>query len=481
MTIGNHELYNYQVARAVYDAVDQRGGAFVTSNVNITIEDGHGGTASVPIGKQYLKLHTKAGRKVTAFGIIYSFEWSGANLTVQPPSAMVAEDWFLRAIENEPDYFVLAGHMPARGGESEFRVVFDVIRQRHPLVPIFVFGGHTHVRDCVQYDERSIALVPGRYMETVAFTSANVSDPGQPRFARRYLDANRRTYKHHSKRQEFDTDLGLNISSALLDLAAEMDIRAPQGQAPHSFYLERYPLGHPSNIQTFAADHVFPETVIDPARKDKPRMVIVNGQTFRFDIYAGPFDRNDELTVCPFPNRFVFAPLPAGLARNLTDQMNRDGTTKLAPSRPSSLYEADRAVDRTYGIWLDEQAGRWASERDGHGGQTRFSAAARKRSLGYVTHDACPGAGDDIEHRPLPRSRLARPDFISSPFPPDLDDTSTDLVDVIVTDFALDDLLVAANILDPQRSLQKDDFEVYAPGLVLNTILGEYAKRYWQQ
>lgn len=61
--------------------------------------------------------------------------------------------------------------MPVRGETSEFAPVFDAIRNIHPKVPIYLFGGHTHVRDCVQYDERSIGVVPGKYLETVAFTS----------------------------------------------------------------------------------------------------------------------------------------------------------------------------------------------------------------------------------------------------------------------------------------------------------------------
>lgn len=70
---------------------------------------------------------------------------------------MAKEAWFLDAIEDAPDYFVLVGHMPARGWTGEWTPVYDAIRARHPLTPIFVFGGHTHVRDCVQYDGRSIA------------------------------------------------------------------------------------------------------------------------------------------------------------------------------------------------------------------------------------------------------------------------------------------------------------------------------------
>jgi 2',3'-cyclic-nucleotide 2'-phosphodiesterase (5'-nucleotidase family) len=50
--------------------------------------------------------------------------------------------------------------------------VHKAIRALHPDTPIMIFGGHTHIRDCVQYDGRTMALESGRYMETVGWMSA---------------------------------------------------------------------------------------------------------------------------------------------------------------------------------------------------------------------------------------------------------------------------------------------------------------------
>jgi hypothetical protein len=99
---------------------------------------------------------------------------------------MVKEQWFLDAIKDTPDYLyvsahhciflelmisVLVGHMPVRGSDAEFHHIIDAIRQYHPEIPVFVFGtyscpkskfsmlikgGHTHVRDCVTFDDHSI-------------------------------------------------------------------------------------------------------------------------------------------------------------------------------------------------------------------------------------------------------------------------------------------------------------------------------------
>lgn len=82
---------------------------------------------------------------------------------------MVKEPWFLEAIAEAPDFFLLAGHMPV--SKDNWPAVFNTIRAVHPLTPIFIFGGHTHIRDCVQLDNRSMSIESGRYMETVGWMS----------------------------------------------------------------------------------------------------------------------------------------------------------------------------------------------------------------------------------------------------------------------------------------------------------------------
>lgn len=140
-----------------HELIASRKGRYLTSNANLTVETADGRAVSVPIGERFAKFKTKQGRKVTAFGVIFNFPCHGANITVQSPAHLAKESWFLDTIDDEPDFFVLAGHMPARGETSEWTPIYKAIRNRHPRVPVFIFGGHTHVRDCVQYDDRSIA------------------------------------------------------------------------------------------------------------------------------------------------------------------------------------------------------------------------------------------------------------------------------------------------------------------------------------
>ncbi|WVQ96496.1 hypothetical protein IAU59_003601 [Kwoniella sp. CBS 9459] len=494
LTIGNHELYHYDDALETYRNVGRWGGRYVTSNVNISIQADDGSWQSVPVGEQYLKFKTEQGRRVTAFGVIFDFKAHARGVSVQKPSKLAKEPWFLDAIHEAPDYFVLAGHMPVRGETSEWMPIYDAIRAVHAHVPIYLFGGHTHVRDCVQYDDRSIGVVPGCYLETIAFTSsslpANESDKEPLDVSRRYLDANPVTYKWHTNTSDnFDLPIGRNITQALTKLASALNISTPLGIAPHNYYLNRHPWGHKGSVLTLCSDEILPYTVRDKERNGT-RVIIGNAGSLRFDLFQGTFDRNDELTVSPFTSAFLYVRLPAGLARNVTDQMNRSGASKFVPApttssttEPSTKAEEEARVRRIHDQWLAEQWEDYQSQMQSarafiHGDdadQIVFGAHDKPRTLGLVTKDKCPGRGDDIEHIPVPFT-ANQPDFIESPFPDVPDD---EVIDVVCMDFSLDDFLAAVNVIDPTIGLKESHMKPYAEGLEINVVFGMYARDKW--
>jgi 2',3'-cyclic-nucleotide 2'-phosphodiesterase (5'-nucleotidase family) len=57
LTLGNHELYKYEAARWLYDNRKRWGGRYLTSNVNITLEE-DGQVVSVPIADRFAKFET---------------------------------------------------------------------------------------------------------------------------------------------------------------------------------------------------------------------------------------------------------------------------------------------------------------------------------------------------------------------------------------------------------------------------------------
>lgn len=165
-------------------------------------------------------------------------------------------------------------------------------------------------------------------------------------------------------------------------------------------------------------------------------------------------------------NAFVYTTLPAKLARKILEQLNKAGPSKFVPETPRTIQEEDDRVERMYAEWIDAQNDAYDADLAIQGEHTVFGGREKQLTMGYVTHDACPGRGDDIEHVPCElcgpilahkadgsaplgqdpvsagtaargENKLTTSDFISTAFPEGLEDD--DELDVIVMDFALDD------------------------------------------
>ncbi|KAJ7863605.1 hypothetical protein B0H14DRAFT_2348878 [Mycena olivaceomarginata] len=55
-----------------------------------------------------------------------------------------------------------------------------MVATRVPLTPILILGGHTHIRDCLQLDGRSMSLESDRYIETIGWMSAEPPRAEEP-------------------------------------------------------------------------------------------------------------------------------------------------------------------------------------------------------------------------------------------------------------------------------------------------------------
>ncbi|KAJ3528444.1 hypothetical protein NM688_g8000 [Phlebia brevispora] len=243
MAIGNHELYIYANTLDMFqNFAPKLNGRYLSSNVNITVADKDGNPVSVPVGERFVKFKTRKGRKVTSVGVLYDFTDNDHNTTVQPVADMVKEQWFLDAIQEEPDFFLLVGHMPVQ--RDNWPLVFNAVRAVHPTTPILILGGHTHIRDCIQFDGRSMSLESGRYMETVGWMSVDLDEKDSTKnltFSRRYLDPNRVSFEWHTQQSNFtfDTTEGRSITQGLEQLFQNFDLGFLYGTAPHDFTLSR--------------------------------------------------------------------------------------------------------------------------------------------------------------------------------------------------------------------------------------------------
>ncbi len=102
-----------------------------------------------------------------AFGVLFDFTGNSNVSKVIKTADLVKQQWFLNAINfNQPiDLFVVIGHNPPRPTErtSTFGTLLRTIRNLRPNIPVQTFGGHTHVRDFVVYDNKATGLISGMF------------------------------------------------------------------------------------------------------------------------------------------------------------------------------------------------------------------------------------------------------------------------------------------------------------------------------
>ncbi|KAK0497261.1 Metallo-dependent phosphatase-like protein [Armillaria luteobubalina] len=471
MAIGNHELYVYADTLDMHqNLAPMLNGRYLSSNVNITLADQNNNTVDVPVGSRFAKFKTRKGRNVTALGVIFDFTGNDQNTTVQKVEDMVKESWFLEAIADEPDFFLLTGHMPV--SRDNWPLVFNAVRAIHATTPILILGGHTHIRDCVQLDGRSMSLESGRYMETVGWMSLKLDDPSGSKnltFSRRYLDPNRVTYEYHTQENQssFDTTNGQEITAGLNQLFLDYDLNFTFGTAPHDYSITRAP--YPSNDSQLSlfAELATPYAIsVNNSRADIPNYLLINTGGQRFDIYAGPFTKNDQFTVEPYTNTFFYVPeVPLSAALDTLQTMSENGeeTRKRSLEREEELYRRGDVRAR-YMDWLSEM-------------NQRFLGLERRDTnnltLGYVTTDSCPGVGDDIIHTPLPFYSI--PDFVGS-IPPDVSNDT--LIDFVFVDYVVDQVVETLNIVQSDKEYTSDDVGTYST-VQTNEVMGIYAQYAW--
>jgi hypothetical protein len=324
------------------------GDRYVTSNVQVYNETS--GEYEY-VGATHRYFTTNHGLRVMAFGVLFDFTGNSNASKVIPAREMIKQTWFTDALKDETkpvDMFILFGHNPTRPTDSSstFQLVWDAIRAQHPKTPIEIFGGHSHIRDFVVYDESSVGIESGRYCETLGwvsmtgFNSTNskftgIKNPhGVPNptrkatkdskspfvFARRYLDWNRETFVYHSRVDEkkFDYGSGLRVTDKVSKLRDELKLGEVYGCATETYCMSCVPFDDPKNIFPAVIKPAVSAIVVNEERADEPRLIIGNTGAIRFDLYKGPFTYDDNFVVSPFRDVFLYIPdVPFVKAKNV--------------------------------------------------------------------------------------------------------------------------------------------------------------------
>ena len=191
-------------------------------------------------------------------------------------------------------------------------------------------------------------------------------------------------HQFHTKRtaSTFDTSEGLGITDGLKQLAQQFDLGFKFGTAPQDYTLSRDPYPSNGSLLSLMVDQVLPTALaVNNPRANVPKIIIANSGVLRFDVLAGTFTKNDQLTASPFNDGFEYiSAVPLGIAKAVLPKLNRQGIS----SKRDFFSRADAAgpygrgeVEELYGHWVAEMHSRAGPER----------RAATNLTLGYVTTD----------------------------------------------------------------------------------------------
>ncbi|KAJ1300348.1 hypothetical protein OPQ81_005168 [Rhizoctonia solani] len=396
---GNHDLENPGVVKYTMDAlVKVWGDKYVTSNVMRT-----NGEA---LGVRFRRWTTPKGKQMLAFGVVPIKTDTPDQLKVVPIDIMVKQAWFTESIKPKVDAFILLGHVDPQKHTSadNITLIYEAIRQEHPLTPILIFTGHAHKRWCRTFpgnnnSTRSMLIESGQYFDTVGWMSVKLDDNTSPRdlnFNRRFLDNNIQTYKYHTgidNDTEFHTDAGKNITRFIMrKLENSTTLSEIYGELDSDYYLDRQVWTEKEEDQhslfTFYLDAV--QTSLIDSNKTSNWLFFSNWGIVRGDIYRGPFRLSDLYTISPNASDDS-AFLYTTVSRDIADQIVQK-TRELGKSKAKNLPKPQLATH--------------IAMEDEDDSQSYFSLRRRQAesdTYGWVTEDLCGNGGDDVIHTKIPR------------------------------------------------------------------------------
>lgn len=455
LTLGNHELYVPESTIMEYYATalsTKFKDKYVSSNVEFIKEDGE----LVPFGNKYIYFETpNAKLRILTLAFIFDFRRFNDRAKVLPFEEELKRTWFREMLELYPestvDVLLVIGHMPVTDAENnEMARLHAILRKLYPNIIIQFFGGHSHVRDFVMFDGKSSGLQSGRFAETLGFLSIDNVTIESPKFARRYIDFNKESFKYHSEghgKNAIDFSKGKQISKDLKYLREELQLDNEMGYVPKTYYMSARPLKSDENIYHLITKEVLPRLSSDMTNSSIGRYIMINTGAVRYDLNKGPFTTDTEYIVLPFPNEWLYMELPLKVASKIEQYLNKGPMiASLAPPQGIGLYSVDTSKSCPFIR------------------QPYFTE-------GYTTSDDCGCKGDDTIHNSQAEYQMLN--VVQSEQLVSLDEN--EMVHFIFYSFLQPHILEAVNAIDFSRSYDASDCTMYG-GNSTKHLLRDYVK-----
>ncbi|KAK7617313.1 Metallo-dependent phosphatase-like protein [Phyllosticta citricarpa] len=487
---GNHELYQRNSSENEFNhTIPNFKDSYLASNLDI--QNPKTGKFE-PLAPRFKKFTTKnKGIRILAFGFLFNFAGNANNTIVTPVEDAVKQKWFQEAIrDKDVDLILVAGHAPVRS--QEFSHIFKTIRSVNWDIPIQFFGGHAHVRDYKKFDENSVALASGRYMETIGFQSidglngggkSDVVPQAKLSFARRYIDNNLFSLHHHSgmNSSNFATEHGKNVTKMITKAREELKLDRRHGCAPKTLWVNRAPYPANNSIFSWLEKRVLPDELTSASRiaEGKKAIVITNTGALRFDIFEGPFTRDSTYLVSPFTSGFRYvSDVAYSDAKKVLQLLNNEGRI-LEIASAGALDAASLAPPEQWSGRLriaNEDAVVSHVQHDGLQAPLGGSDDKPSRTPGYTTVDDAGNDGDDTIHSQIEFFDVPNCIQASIGFNETAEDKPKE-VDLVYNEFVQPWILLALRYLGEEYNIT--DTKPYMEGRSLTSMLTNWITENW--
>ncbi|GMH82114.1 hypothetical protein TrVE_jg12982 [Triparma verrucosa] len=313
LNIGNHDLYDNSTVEYMTGAsnfVEGWNGNYLTSNVyNATTNDNIGSTHTILKGEN-------SDTSILVFGFLYHQTDACAAVNVEDPSDTVLSPWFLSALQEGVDAgvsaIVVLSHMDLK--DDNVYVLQEAIRGYGDTIPelqnmpLQFLTGHTHYRGWSKLDDFSSTFEAGHYLDTLGWISFSADTSSPTWFDFQYVDANLDELYNFTgtDASTFDTDLGLEISSAIEATVEELGLRTILG-CPQQDYSYAAGLGTEDSLYDLYMQKVIPLSVLNiPTGTGNTPWHLSSTGSLRYDIYSGEFYYDDVFAIAPFVNVFRY-------------------------------------------------------------------------------------------------------------------------------------------------------------------------------
>eukprot|EP01086_Lenisia_limosa_P004450 TRINITY_DN19764_c0_g1_i1.p1 TRINITY_DN19764_c0_g1~~TRINITY_DN19764_c0_g1_i1.p1 ORF type:complete len:398 (-),score=80.20 TRINITY_DN19764_c0_g1_i1:69-1151(-) len=267
-----------------------------------------------------------SGLRVLNIGVMYTFDLAASTVKVVPPSEMVFDKPFLKAMKEEVDLIVGLLHIPTSSDET--KTVYNAIRQHHPNTPLVLLTGHSHQLHFTRPDKQAVIMESGCYFRSIGNLNFEIDDEGTMIVHDQSwmsTSVKNLVFLANVTKTEFLTPKGAYVKQLIKKANDELQLNKLEGCSD----LDWNPssdLDSDDSFYRLYMDEVVPRSLYANAYPHityNKKWFLTNTHSLRSKLYEGEVILDDILSVSPFNDSiYIIDNIPAELIPAVQDGLN---------------------------------------------------------------------------------------------------------------------------------------------------------------